>query len=228
MGQNWTSWSQTWSTKSTKAFALKTDVLALQADQRLKQNDEDLPLLPHLQELYLFVKDCGLILNQELNRISLTQWQKDWILFSGMDRYLEKKMDRLNSGDQRMIFGTFLTRKDFNIVLTRQDKKFFISELFKVNQDAIHWSNTPGQCVDSEQFLRIHLSYRMCSQFTLHHQFRIDTGRTKFKQGKTAGILYGCESHAQGSQRSVWAWFDQTTSCIVQAEEVIEVLSNKM
>ena len=29
------------------------------------------------------------------------------------------------------------TRKDFNIVLTHQDKKFFISELFKVIQDAI-------------------------------------------------------------------------------------------
>ena len=29
------------------------------------------------------------------------------------------------------------TRKDFNVVLTRQDKKFFISELFKVIQDAI-------------------------------------------------------------------------------------------
>ena len=29
------------------------------------------------------------------------------------------------------------TREDFNIVLTRQDKKFFISELFKVIQDAI-------------------------------------------------------------------------------------------
>ena len=28
-------------------------------------------------------------------------------------------------------------RKDFNIVLTRQDKKFFISEFFKVIQDAI-------------------------------------------------------------------------------------------
>ena len=29
------------------------------------------------------------------------------------------------------------TRKDFNVVLTRQDKQFFISELFKVIQDAI-------------------------------------------------------------------------------------------
>ena len=29
------------------------------------------------------------------------------------------------------------TRKDFNIVLTRQDKKFFTFELFKVIQDAI-------------------------------------------------------------------------------------------
>ena len=29
------------------------------------------------------------------------------------------------------------TRKDFNIVLIHEDKKFFISELFKVIQDAI-------------------------------------------------------------------------------------------
>ena len=80
--------------------------------------------------------------------------------------YIQKKMEQLNSGDQKIIFGTNLTtlsiglmkcgrakwqeaveamRKDFNIVLTRQDKKFFISELFKVIQDAlplIHHSRT--------------------------------------------------------------------------------------
>ena len=50
--------------------------LLLQADQRLKQNHEDLPLLAHLQELYLLVKEYGLTLDQGLNRISLTQWQK--------------------------------------------------------------------------------------------------------------------------------------------------------
>ena len=46
--------------------------LLLQADQRLKQNHEDLPLLAHVQELHLFVKEDGLILSQELNRISRT------------------------------------------------------------------------------------------------------------------------------------------------------------
>ena len=66
-------------------------------------------------------------------------------------------MERLNSGDSKIVFGTNLrtlsiglmkcgrakwleaevTRKDFNIEVTRQDKKFFISELFKVIQDAI-------------------------------------------------------------------------------------------
>ena len=78
------------------------------------------------------------------------------------------------------------TRKYFSIVLTREDKKF-ISQLFKVIQDAIplilHFRT------------RVHLSYWMCSQFTLHHKFRIDTGRTKIEQGKTDSILYGCESH---------------------------------
>ena len=78
-------------------------------------------------------------------------------LLLGMDNYFEKKMGRLNSGDSKMIVGTNLrtlsislmkcerakwqeaeaTRKDINIVLTRQDKKFFISQPFKVIQDAI-------------------------------------------------------------------------------------------
>ena len=51
-------------------------------------------------------------------------------------------------------------------------------------------------------FLRVHLSHRMCNQFTLHHKFRIDTGWTKFEQRKTDSILHGCESHEQGAQRS--------------------------
>ena len=68
-------------------------------EQRLKQNQADLPLLAHLHELYLFVKEYGLILNQELNPIKRTEWQKDRTLFFGMDNYLENKMVRLNSGD---------------------------------------------------------------------------------------------------------------------------------
>ena len=59
------------------------------------------------------------------------------------------------------------------------------------------------QYLNSERFLRIHLSHRMCNQFTLHHEFRIDTRRTKFEQ-KTDGILYVCGSF--------------TVSCMVQAE----------
>ena len=131
--------------------------LLLRADQRLKQDHEDVFLLAHLQDLYLSVKDLGLILRQELIRKSLIQCQNDWVLFFFMVIYLEKKMERLNSGDLKIVFGTNLrtldigvmkcgrvewqeaeaTRKDFNIVLIRQDKKFFISELFKVIQDAI-------------------------------------------------------------------------------------------
>ena len=43
--------------------------------------------------------------------------------------------------------------------------------------------SSTGQCHYSEQrFLPVHVSCRMCHQFTLHHHFRIDTGRTKFEQ----------------------------------------------
>ena len=88
---------ETSETKSEE-FALKTNVLALQADQKLKQNHEDLPLLAHPQELYLFVKEYGLILNQELNRISLTR-KKYWLLFFVMVNCGEKQIRRLNSGN---------------------------------------------------------------------------------------------------------------------------------
>ena len=39
--------------------------LVLRADQRLKQNHEDVLLPAHLQKLYLSVKDLGLILSQK-------------------------------------------------------------------------------------------------------------------------------------------------------------------
>ena len=94
---DWTTWSQTWLTKSTattsrRPLKRRRKYLLLQADQRLKQNQEDLPLLAHLQELYLFVKEYGLILNQELNPIKRTQWQKDYTLFFSMDNHFEKRL----------------------------------------------------------------------------------------------------------------------------------------
>ena len=110
---DWTSWSLTWSTKRTtttsrkplrrrrKHLRWKRMYLLLRADQRLKQNHEDVLLLAHLQDLYLSVKDLGLMLSQELVRISLTQCQIGWVLFFVMVIYLEKKMERLNSGDKK-------------------------------------------------------------------------------------------------------------------------------
>ena len=50
-------------------------------------------------------------------------------------------------------------------------------------------------------FFEYILSYRMCNQFTLHHEFRIDTRMTKFEQ-KTDSILYDCESCGQRTQGS--------------------------
>ena len=61
---------------------------------------------------------------------------------------------------------------------------------FKI-QDAISLIFITGQCINSERFLRVQLSHRMCNQLTLHHEFRIDTGRTNFEQ-KGDGILHVC------------------------------------
>ena len=75
--------------------------------------------------------------------------------------YLEKKMGRLNSGDEkRNGKEAEETRKYFIFVLIRQDKKFSISELFKVIQDAIplilhYWTMCYFRTTSSSTFITL-------------------------------------------------------------------------
>ena len=109
---DWTSWSQTWSTKSTTTTSRETSTTKTEAfviasgSKAKKQHWADLQLLAHLQGLYLFSKEHGLILNQELRSIKLAQCQKEWTHFFDTENFFEKKMERSNSGDWRKIFGT--------------------------------------------------------------------------------------------------------------------------
>ena len=50
--------------------------LFLRAEQRPKQNHEDVLLPAHLHELYLLGRELGLILSQKIIRPSLTQVSK--------------------------------------------------------------------------------------------------------------------------------------------------------
>ena len=235
----WTSWSRTYATTrmttttsrkplrcSSKILRWKRMYLLLQADQRPKQSHEDVLLPAHLQELYQSVKDLGLILSQKLIRPSLTQCQNNWVLFFVMVIYFEKKMERLNCGDWKMIFETILcnlniglmkcgrvkrqeaeeTRKEYWFVRTRNSLSPSSSRSFRTQS---HWSYTAGQCINSEQFLWVHSSHRMCVQFALHHKFQ-----TKFEQ-KTDGILHVCGSYEQRTQRSEQNWPGSTASCMV-------------
>ena len=90
-----------------------------------------------------------------------------------------------------------------------------------------HWSHTAGQCCHSGRFLQVHLSRRMCNQFTFDHQFRIDTRRLKFKQ-KTDGILHVCGSYKQRTQRSEQNWLGSTASYMVQSESGRNIISQCM
>ena len=131
--------------------------LLLRADQRLKQNHEDVLLPARLHELYLSVKELGLILSQKIIRLSLTQCQEQLNTLLRHGDLLREENGAIEFWIPKNVFGTDLstlniglmkcgrakwqeaeaTRKDFNIELIRQDKKFFTSEPFKVIQDAI-------------------------------------------------------------------------------------------
>ena len=169
------------------------------------------------------LQDLGLMLSQKIIRQSLTQCQNNWVLFFVMVIYLEKMMERLNSGDGKMIFGTNLSTLNIGLMKVeeyngkRRRKQEQISILYwsirtrnslspsssRSFRTQWHWSFILRQCISSERFHRVHLSHGMCNQFTLHREFRTDTRRTKFEQ-KTDGILHVYGSNEQGTQRSWW------------------------
>ena len=66
----------------------------------------------------------------------------------------------------------------------------------------------------------------MCDQFTLHHEFRVDTRRTKFEQ-KPDGILHVRGSYEQGTQRSRYNLPGCTASCLVQTENMEETFRTR-
>ena len=156
------SWSQIWATRRTTTMSRKPlrcsskTMRWKRMYERQKENHKDVLLPAHPQELYLLVKELGPILNHKIIRSPFIQCRRNWSIFFVMEVYLEKTMERLNSGELRIIFKTILcipdigpmkrwrlswqeeeeTRKYFSIVLILQEK-FFTSELFKVIQDAI-------------------------------------------------------------------------------------------
>ena len=101
--------------------------LLLRADQRPKQNHEDLLLPAHLQGLYLSVKDLGLILSQKLIPLALTQCQNDCVLFFVMVIYFEKMMERLN----------FDPSVQYNVLIPNNFFEYFYHVGFAINSHSI-------------------------------------------------------------------------------------------
>ena len=245
----WISWSRTWATTrrttttsrkpprwSSKILRWNRMHVLWQADQRLKQNHKDVLFPAHPQEFYPSGKESGLILNQEPSgkktKHSSSAWTItsrrrwcDWILENkGISseqiwalsilvwRYVEEQDGRRRRQQQEKISILYWPVRTRNSLSLSSSRSFRTQSL---------WSFITGHCINPDRFLRVHLSHRMCNQFTLHREFRIDTRRTKFEQ-KTDGILHVCGSNEQGTWRSRWNWLECTASCLVQAKSVEE------
>ena len=131
--------------------------LLLRANQRPKQNHKDVLLPAHQQKLYPLEKN--------VDRFSA---RRVFVI------YLEK-MERLNSGDQIMIFDTILCdlnigpMEEYNGKKVGGNKKRFQyftdpsgQELYLRALEGHSRRNLiTRQCVNSERFLRVHLSHRM-------------------------------------------------------------------
>ena len=245
----WLNWSRTWTTRSRTTTSRKPQRCSsktmrwnrmhvlLRADQRLKQNHKDVFLPAHPQELYLLGEEFGLILIHKNIRSPIFQCRRNWSIFFVMEVYFETMMERLKSGEQKIIFRKILC---FVIIgLTKwksamagggrrtQDKISVLCWFIRNNsvppssprsfRTQSYWSFITEQCRDSGRFLPVHVSCRMCNQFTCHHQFRINTGRTNFEQQTDSCGSYG--------QRTKGSWHDRlgsTASCTIHAQSMEE------
>ena len=182
--------------------------LLLQADQRLKQNHEDLPCLLIYKNCTYSWKNMDWYWTRSSFRSSvpsgkktkysssarrITSWRRcgDWILeirrlsseriweLSALVWWSVEKQNARRRTRQEKISVLYWLVRTSNSFSPSSSRSFRMQS---------YWSCSTGQCVNSEQFPRVHLPHRMCSQFTLHHKFRID-------EGKSDGILYSRESH---------------------------------
>ena len=178
----------------TEGFALKTEVFAFTSRSNGKTKPRGSSTtcsssrtVPILERTWIDIQPGGQLdqaypVSERLNTFCT-------------ENYSEKKMERSNSGDWKMIFGKGLSTHNIGMEeqdgrRRRQQEKISIpywsvrtNSLLpspsKSSRTQSHWSHTAGQCVNSGQF-RVHLSFLMCTQFTFHHKFRIDSGRSKF------------------------------------------------
>ena len=86
-------------------------------------------------------------------------------------------------------------KKRYHTVLIRQEQ-FYTSERFKVIQDAISLILLYRTMYLFRTFSSSTHITSMCNQFPFHHQFGIDTRRSKFEQ-QTDSILFACGSHGK-------------------------------
>ena len=180
------------------------------------------------QEQFLLGREIGLMLIQENILSPIVKYRRKWFIFFVMDfKYIEKMMERFNSGEWRKIFRNISyipligliasgnhawqeeeeIRKNSSTVLILQEQ-LCISELFR----DIKYST--GQCCYFEQLLRVH--YHVGCAFNLHSIIN-------------SGLLPGGQSLSKRqlilwtkSQGSWWCRLECTASCTIPAQRMEE------
>ena len=167
----------------------------------------------------------------------IMKYRRKWcILFVIHNMCIEKKMEPFNSGELKKIFRNISCIALIGLIASGKhawqeeeekgyissalifEEQLFISELFKDIHDAVSLILLyRRQCHYSEQLLPVHLSCRMCNQFAFHHQFWINTWRSKFEQ-QTNSVLFACGSYAQKSQGS--DRLECIASCTIPAQSM--------
>ena len=187
--------------------------LLLRADQRLKQNHKDVLLPAHLQELYLPVKDLGLILSQKIIRPvskqlstllrhgNLPREDDGAIEFWRFKNDLRNEFEYSQHGSDEEWKNTKAggggNKKRFQYCTDPSGQEILYLRALQGHsgRNLIDPSLQDNVLIPND-FFEYMLSHRMCNQFTLHHEFRIDTRRSKFEQ-KTDGVLHVCGSYEQ-------------------------------
>ena len=159
-------------------FALETNVLAFSSRSKAKAKPRRRePAGPFTRTKSIGERNWT-DFEPQIIQPSIIQCPSKWALSFIMVIYLEKMMQRLNSGDLKMIFETSFeqsqywsddmlkskmagsggNKKDIEIELIHQHKENLLPSSSRSSRTQSHWSFITRQCIHSERF-RVHLSH---------------------------------------------------------------------
>ena len=207
----------------------------LRADQRLKHNHKDVFSASSSTKTIPIGERTWTDVEPQDYSPPIIQCRRNWSIFFVMVVFFEKMMERLNSGDEKIIFRTIiivLTTSGRNAWQDEEEKRKILQYCTDFSGDMLYLRALQGHSgrslidpssQDSVLIPNVFFKYTYHVGCAIKLQSIINSGLISGGQNfeqETDGILSACESYGQRTQRSWDNRPESTAPCTVHADSV--------